>query len=326
MSLHFRRPLLAIVLVALFAGCATLFRSSLPTVEIIGADSLTTIQSQRGSSVRTFYEDGHLYAEPQEKFDDTLIIRKKGATARVALAKRMSAWLLLDLLSYGPGFFIDDLGHRWYNYEPVYVRSMNEQDSIRLEATSTNWLGEPAGRKRPELLITGGLGISGAVHPIADGEAGALLGPANFFPTFYIAFEGGVGIDLYKKLELFYFGHDLPGYPITARANLWDATAEMSSSNMAARYFVYKNWYAQVSYGRAYASIDSFPSSGPDSNNIISSYSKPFPLVGVAIGWSGDFSYAALEYVTGTRDFTIQQYGPLPYRIMTLTFGLNLRF
>jgi len=321
-KLNFRIGVVAVIAFA-WSGCASLFRSSPPSVELIGPDSLSA-SNAHGKMLRVYYEDGHARIVPQQGEDDSIILSRRGMSHGIALAKRASPWILLDLLSEGPGFLIDDASHWWYNYEAIYVRP--DSTGGDWELTSSNWLGEPSGRKRPELLLTGGLGVSASFRPTFSGEAGALLGPANYFPSIDIRFEGGVGVDLYKKFEIFYLSFDDAGYALTNDAFPFAQTADIIASNIATRYFFHNNFFAQLSGGLGYATYDTISAVGNDSGNFVSTVSRSFPVLGIGLGWAGDISYVELGFLTGLRSFTVGKYGPLNYQLISLNFGLNFRF
>jgi hypothetical protein len=162
-------------------------------------------------------------------------------------------------------------------------------------------------------------------------DVAALLGPQY---QFSFQFQGGAGIDLYKKYELFYLAQDEPSYALDPNAQLFlGQDAEITSQSIAARYFVHSNYFVQGSYGWAVASTDTIrldaqghEVKAADGNSIFDViYSKQFPVVGVAIGWAGDISFLSLHFSTGTKPFALYHFSDVLFRSVFLDVGLNLR-
>jgi hypothetical protein len=308
------------ILLALTAltGCASIFRSSPPSARIIAPAGIE-VYNNHGEQL-TLHQDGDdIFIYPEKGRDDSITIGYHGKRQSLGLAQRMSPWILLDLLSYGPGFVIDDASRWWYSYNPIYVHA---DSSGSFDVSSSNWLGEPAGRKRPELLLLGGIGIAMHIQasPAPIGE-----NPFPTFPTLFVNFEGGIGVDLYKKIELFYLAQDEPEYDLEPGGNVlgvnFGPSAEITSQSIAARYFVKDNFFIQSSLGWAYAEVDTL-----GAGTFYQTYSNPIPVIGAAIGWAGDISYVALQYSGGTKRFSVDGYESHVYRSIYLDFGLNLRF
>ena len=312
-------PKLPIVLaLTALTGCASIFRSSPPSAQIIGPNGIE-VRNEHGQPLLLHHDGDEVFIYPEKGRDDSIAISYQGKTQSIGLARRMSPWILLDLLSYGPGFVIDDASRWWYSYIPVYVHS---DSSGNLDVSSSNWLGEPAARKRPELLLTGGMGIATVFQsspaPISED-------PFPTLPSFFANFEAGIGVDLYKKVELFYLAQDEPEYDLEPGGN-FAPSAEITSQSIAARYFVKDNFFIQSSFGWAYAEVDTFGTGTSNQDLLYRVYSNPIPVIGAAIGWAGDISYVALQYSGGTKRFSVDGYESHVYRSIYLDFGLNLRF
>jgi hypothetical protein len=320
--------ILCVLAIAALSGCASMFRSSPPSVEIIGPDKIS-VENKRGQPIRLYKDGPETYAHPEPRYEDSIVISNLGRSHAVALAKRMSPWILLDLLSDGLGFVIDDFSNYWYNYMPVYVHP--DSTGSDFSVSSSNWLGEPAGRKRPDLLVLGGIGTSVHTRPQLP-DLGALLGPQF---SFYIKFQGGLGVDLYKQLELFYLAQDEPGYDLDPNASLFlGRDAEVTSQSIAGRYFVHDNFFVQGSFGWGHASTDTIrrDTAGHEIQDadgyavFDQSFSNSFPVIGLGIGWAGDISYVALQYAVGTKRFSIYNSSDISFHSIFLDFGMNLRF
>jgi len=283
------------------------------------------VHNAHGESLHVSLDGTERTARPDAGRDDTIVISYRGKSHSIGLAKRISPWVLLDLLSYGPGFVIDDVSRWWYSYMPVYVHVDSAASDFSL--ASYNWLGEAAGSTRPSLLLLGGLGM--AIHvgpPLPD--IAVLLGPQF---QFFLKFQGGVGVDFNKAVEVFYLGQDEPEFDLTPGKsilgiNFGDQT-EITTQSIAARVFLPKtNFFLQSSFGWGHGETDTIGTDPSNKYRFYRLYSNSFPVIGAGIGWAGDISYVALQYAVATRRFSIDGHDDELFHSIFLDFGLNLRF
>ena len=301
------------------AGCASIFRSTPPRVEIIGPDDIK-VSNTHGEHVQGYEEGDERFAKPDPNRDDSLVVSYHGKTHTVALAKQMSPWVVLDLLSYGPGFVIDDMSRWWYSYMPVYVHVDSTGSDFNL--SSQNWLGEPAGTTRPSLLLIGGVGLTPPSEPSFFG-----------FLRLPTKVQGGIGVDFNKTVEVFYLGQDEIEYDLEPGTTflgirLFGDQTEITWQSIAARFFLPKTsgFFVQSSFGWGHATGDTVGTVASNKDQFFSISSNSFPVIGAGIGWTGDISFVTLQYVAATRRFSIMGYDGVLFHSLYLDFGLNLRF
>lgn len=302
------------------SGCASIIRSDPPSVQIVGPSQIN-VRNTHGQAVHLIPDDEGALAFPEKGRDDSLVISYGGVHHTVGLARRVSPWVLLDLFSMGPGFAIDDMSQWWYSYTPVYVHPDSTGKDFSL--SSSNWLGESAGKKRPELLLLGGFGMWLHIF-FLPGEA-ALAGP---LPKFFTKFQGGFGVDLYKTVEVFYLAQDDPSYNVNnslADLGIPNLFTDVTSQSIAARYFFKDHWFVQGSMGYGQIEVDTFGSQTSNNNLSYQLFSNRFPVLGGGVGWAGDISYIALQYAQASKQYFVDGASGT-YHSIFLDFGLNLRF
>ncbi len=313
--------LLTVVLASmLFAGCATMFHGK-PEVDIVGPPDIQ-VSSINGGPINAYRDEGGLVIMPNPAITDSLRISYENQTTTVALAKNPNPLELLNVLSYGTGFTVDDLSHAWFNYAPVYVTIDSGVNGVTgISASSVNWLGEKPGERSLDALLILGAGISVQIN---QSQGIPLPVGVENISNIYLTFQEGLGIDYRKQFELFYL---LRSDPVYALANNTNESAEIDAGDVCLRYFFQKNLFVQGSFGRAY--VTDFPdndSYNPATGTYITSTATPtFSEVGAAIGWAGDISYISLQYFGGLSNFSTPDYSNIRYHTVYLNFGLNFR-
>ena len=304
-------PKLPIVLaLTALTGCASIFRSSPPSAQIIGPEGIS-VRNMQGEELPLHHDGTNTFVYPRDGHADSVAIVYRGKTQSVGLAKQANGWMWLDLFA-GPGFIVDDISHSWYSFRPIYV-STDSSGSGSFVVTSSNWLGESAGKQRPKLLLLLGLGsFLGYAHPIGQDYEENNGEP---YLAFLYNFQFGAGADFYKKVEVFYLFQNEPEFNLSVGDHT--LSSQITSHSIAGRLFVKDNFYMQASLGLAHAAADI---------GLGTASSKAFPAAGAAIGWAGDISYVALQYSLSTDRFDIADYKSLLYHSAYLTAGLNVRF
>jgi hypothetical protein len=308
----------------LFSGCAAMFHGK-PELEIVGPPNLE-VEAIHGGKLPVHWDyAGGLSVFPDPSKTDSIRISYGNKSTTVMLAKNPSGWELLDLLSYGFAYPIDDLSHSWFSYAPVYVTIDSSARGIdNISASTSNWLGEEPGTKRPRLLLLGGIALSfeengdGAPVPFGSGS----------FPPPVLGLQAGIGVDLYKQFELFYLFRGDFTYPTSS--NGYDGpSTQINSSDLCLRYFFAKNFFAQGSFGKAFVDNYYYSNVGylPNGPAVYTS-SPSFYEAGAALGWAGDISYIALQYFGGLKSVSLYNYSDVSnfrYHTVYLNFGLNFR-
>jgi hypothetical protein len=314
-----RFTLFATVCVSLlFTGCAAMFHGK-PDLEIIGPPDVQ-VESVNGGPVQAYRDEGGLIIHPNPALTDSLRITYQNYSTTVALAKNPNGLELLNFLSYGIGFVVDDLSHSWFNYAPVYVTLDSGARGVTgISASSVNWTGETPGERKVDALAIFGLGLSFQLT-----QTGSNPLPFSFgnISTPLISIQGGLGIDYNKQFELFYLVRSESGYALD---NNNDESSVINAGDFCLRYFFQKNLFLQGSFGRAYASDYDNEEYNPVTGSYYTTSSPSFNEVGAAIGWAGDISYISLQYFGGLTSFNTPDYTNIRYHTVYLNFGLNLR-
>ncbi|HEY3876165.1 MAG TPA: hypothetical protein VGM92_11870 [Candidatus Kapabacteria bacterium] len=304
----------------LLTSCATMFRGSRPDVEIVSSANVKV--EGAGGPAQVYRDEGGIVVHPDVARTDSLRISYGGQSTTVALAKNASGLEILNLLSFGIGFTVDDLSHSWFNYSPVYVTVDSGPSGVTaIHASSTNWLGETPGKRDLHGLLLFGTGYS------------FQTGSGNNIPFLFsdlvsplISIQAGIGIDYKKKLELLYLFRSESSYGISSDG---ETSAEIDGADLCLRWFFQKNLFIQGSYGRGYATSNYYysevfdPETGTYTNT--NNPSVGFNEAGAAIGWAGDISYIALQYFTGLNSFNLNNYTNIQYHTVYLDFGLNFQ-
>ncbi len=317
-----------ILVIALFAslcftGCATMFHGK-PDLEIVGPPNIQ-VESVNGGPLQAYRDEGGMVIHPNPALTDSIRVTYENQSTVVALAKNPSGLELLDVLTYGIGFTVDDLSHSWFNYAPVYVTIDSGSRGVTgISASSVNWLGETPGSRDLHALILLGIGFSFQLSDIAGTP---LPFSVDHISNPLINFHGGLGLDYRKQFELFYLLRDEPSYNINTNGE----SNEITAGDLCLRYFFQKNLFVQGSFGKAYASnyfYDTYETYNPATGTYITNSSNTYPSfneVGAGIGWAGDISYISLLYFGGLSSFNTEGYANVRYHTIYLNFGLNFR-
>ncbi len=319
-----RSPKLILIAAAsaslLFTGCTAIFHGK-PDLEIIGPPNIQ-VESASGGPINTYRDEGGLVIMPNPAITDSLRISYENYSTTVALAKNPNGLELLNFLSYGIGFVVDDLSHSWFNYAPVYVTLDSGARGVTgISASSVNWIGEAPGERKVNALLVFGVGLS---FQLTQNSGNPLPFSFGNISNPLATIQGGLGIDYDKKFELFYLIRSESGYALN---NNNDESAEINAGDVCLRYFFQKNLFIQGSYGRAYAS-DYYSNEiyDPALGEYVPTSSNPaFNEIGGAIGWAGDISYISLQYFGGLTSFSTPDYTNIRYHTVYLNFGLNFR-
>jgi hypothetical protein len=319
-----RRALfLCLAIGPLAIGCASIFHGA-PELQIAGPKDIR-VETMDGKKIIAKEGGIGVTAFPDPASTDSVRILYGPHSAAVGLTKTPSGWLFLDILTLGVGFPIDDASHRWFNYAPIYVDIDSNANAVSMSATTRNWFGVNASPSRPQLLVTAGVGYS----YLWGGSTANYILPQ--FPSPFLSFQGGLGIDVNKKIEAFYLVRNDLDYPI-GNVGYYDGTASIKSSDICLRYFIAKNLYLQGSYG--WATVSTFSRDyyyydypyGYSYGYPPAPFNTPtFNEAGAAIGWSGDMSYIALQYFGGLKSFDLPYLTNVRYHTVYLNFGFNVR-
>jgi hypothetical protein len=235
--------------------------------------------------------------------------------------------MALDLWDYGLVTILDDLTGSWFDYRPVNV-TIDSSDPNGFRTDSRTWLNEPAGRKRVELLVLGGVGTGLQAHSDPGVPAPYLFPTSPSFDGAFFA-EFGAGIDYDKRVEAFFLTRSQPAPLVPYSYNYYGYSYSYYHSTItptggAVRFF-HDNFFLQIGVTRASLTSDS---SSYDSVNFYRSYhySTPLTFLDLGLGWSGDLSYVALNYSSELKPFYLGRRGPFTARQIYLTWGTNLRF
>lgn len=301
------------------SGCATMFHGK-PELDVVGPPGMQA-QSPSGGAMMSYYDGSELILHPDPAHADSLRLTYEGHSTSVALAKNPSALEILNLFSYGIGFPVDDLSHSWFNYAPVYVTIDSSATGLNgISASSLNWLGEQAGSRSLHALIMLGMGGAFQLSP-RDGIPLPFGVNRISYPVF--TFQTGLGVDYAHAVELFFLFRDDPSYAISSDNNY---TSDVSAGDLCFRYFLKNGWFAQGSFGKAYATNNYSVSFDPLTGMYASSNSSPsFTEIGAALGWAGDISYISLQYFEGLSSFNTNEFSNIRYHTVFLNFGLNFR-
>ncbi len=279
------------MIAALSSGCALVLHGSDREVEIKGPPGVTA-ESITNDTLPSHSESAHLFVTPP-RGADSIVIRLDHERKVAHLSKRATGLIGLNILVLPwIGFLIDDASQSWYDYDPLRVQ-MDSTHGMNLLI-----LDQKPAAERPKLLLLGGVGYSGQTNPLT------IYGPDEFPIT---AVEAGVGIDLFsKKAEIFYI-------------------TRVATQGVAARYFK-QNLFLQFSaeWGKydylIYGAKDSATGTFPYQNE-----SQSYTALGLGVGWVGDFSYVALEYLAGLKSFYAGSEGLVTISWIFIMWGLNLR-
>jgi hypothetical protein len=308
----YMRHLLFIFASFLLCGCATIFHPSPDTLKLDVPKGISVANS-RGEALRIFGgKDGPQLA-PRRIFDDTLVFSYQGLKATTVLIRNYWWPLTLDAFYLGVGAFVDELTHSGYYYNDIGVSVIKGSGGDSLAVLNSNWIGEGAEHSRPQLLFVCSLGVE-------------FLQGSNAFPNLDLHMEYGLGLDVFKKFEIFVHNESLSDIAVPALGTSIFA----NSSGPVVRFYAYKNFFVQGSLDFAQASYDSTIWTGPPaapqaSSRLESHSSNNFKIVGFGIGWAGDFSFAMVRYYRGLQSIAFPGYQPTPYSGLFFTAGVNLR-
>jgi hypothetical protein len=306
-------------------SCASIFHGA-PELQIVGPKDVR-VEGMAGKNIITKEGGIGIAAFPDPSTTDSVRIIYGSQSTVVGLTKTPTGWVALDILTLGIGFPIDDASHRWFNYAPIYVDVDSSARGVTgISATTRDWFGVNASSPRPQLLVTAGTGFS----YLWGGSTESYSLPQ--FPSPFLTFQGGLGIDVNKKIEAFYLVRNDLDYPV-GDLGYYDGTASIKTSDICVRYFMSKNLYLQGSYGwatvtgfsRDYYYYDYYPYSNQFGYRPGPFTSPTFNEAGAAVGWSGDMSYIALQYFGGLKSFDLPDLANVRYHTVYLNFGFNVR-
>ncbi len=278
-------------------GCATLFHTNPPKLVIEGPPGIRAFNAS-GEEVNVHNADSVLTIFPRRGTDDSLIIEYNGMKQGIHLTKKLWGWSLLNSFNVGGGFLLDEATDSWYDYNMIRVTN---DTSGGIRVTNPSWYGEIATYKRPQLLVISAVGF-------------------EFLPSmsgwFNLDFrqEFGIGFDLYQRAELFFHSEGASDIAVPTLGT----TIYYASNGGVARYFVLPRYFVQGSYDVAKAYVIHF---SPDVRIV----SQPFRVVGAALGWAGDISFASIRYYRAIEKISFSGYPAAGYQGVVFTFGLNLR-
>ena len=294
-----------LLLLGILAGCMTVDRKVPPKAELIAPPG-TTVTDQNGKLLRTWSDDSNLYFSPKHGDDKFVSLEYRGDTTKVYLSKHVYPWMVFDLLSFGTGLLLDDITNTWYDYNTVCA-DYDTSRSHALSTASTNWLGESSGYDRPKLLLLGSLGIVSTSLPQNFGSAS----------NGYVYWDWGAGIDFGRRYDIF--------YSQTGAGN----SNVKSPWLISTRYFFARHFFAEFSGGALNTSYYLIYYVPNDRFNSIFIPGKNVPVLGLAAGWAGDYSYISLHLASSTQQLSnsssnlgFSDY----YHIIALSYGIYLRF
>ncbi len=291
----------------LLTGCMTFSRKSLPTAQL-AAPVGTRVTDLNGNPLKTWVKDSITYFSTPYHFDNKVKLQYDSADAQVTLSKHIFTWMPVDILSFGAGFLLDDITQKWYSYDPI-IATYDSTQRI-LNVTSTNWLGESSRINRISPLIMGSLTIS---PPLLSKN------PSPWNGQYLFGVELAGGIDINKTYEIF-------------GSKLYASEGGTSPWIISGRFFLVKNYFVELSGGvlnTDYSVVEINPSS--NSLSFVPITGPNVPVFGLGTGWSGDYTFLELRFLTATSQYPnfyleTNPSSPQYYQLLSLNYGLFLRF
>jgi hypothetical protein len=298
---------------SLLSGCATMFHRGPAEVRIAGPDSMkimtfdSTVLAVSGRNI------SQIVIPPRGS--DSLLLEYRGKYRTAYLERQANPNVFLNLLIYSwPGFAVDDLSQTWFDYHYMTaIRDSNDNLHVFSGAKEQTGLYD-----RPRFFIMGGELFNWRSIQPATSSLVMPGGDMNF------DFEAGAGLDLYNQMQVFFRTRSsISDYSYNySYYDTLGSSYSIGGVNGVAIRLLRNRFFLEGSYNWSTITLNPYYYYG---SQFYSPTTKDVTLIGAGIGFSGDITYIALEYLMEPRPFLMNGRA-YSNRRLTLSYGVNWRF